>query len=294
MKRKILSALLALCLIVTVMTVNVVAAETFTYKISASTTTPTIGSQIDVVISLSNYAELSGEIRGLQIDVTNIDTSILEVVSHSTLFEDTTAASNITSYQTSKSLVRYVYLHMSGSLDKSVTDVMKFSLKINEDLTDDGNITLPIVIKISTMDKQNITLNDSLTINYKTASSTVTSVDVTWGSLEFVYDDGSWDTKTHKWTNGGWYPVATDSNIITVKNNGNIEVKANLSYKSETDYAELTGVFVDNANAVVDTYIDIPVGGSEKNFWLNISGTTNTRWSDTFVTVGIVTLTLIS
>lgn len=293
MKRKILSALLALCLIVTVMTVNVVAAETFTYKISVSTTTPTIGSQIDVVISLSNYAELSGKIRGLQIDVTNIDTSILEVVSHSTLFEDTTAASNITSYQTSKSLVRYVYLHMSSSLDKSVTDVMKFSLKINEDLTEDGSITLPVVIKIGTMDKQNITLNDSLTINYKTASSNVTSVDVTWGSMEFVYDDGRWDTEAHKWTNGGWSPVTTDSNLITVKNNGNNDVKANLTYKSTTDYAKLNGTFVDDTNATLNTSIDIPAGGTEQKYWLTISGTTDNRWSDNFVTVGTVTLTLI-
>lgn len=102
MINRILSLLLVLCLTLLTLPMSVAAAETFTYNISTTTATPSIGSEFDVVISLTNYANLASKIRGLQIDVTNIDTSKLEVISHSTLIEDTTAASNKTSYQTAK------------------------------------------------------------------------------------------------------------------------------------------------------------------------------------------------
>ena len=92
MKNRILSLLLALCLMVLALPMSVVAAETFTYKVSATTTTPSIGSEFEVVISLTNYNSLDAEIRGLQIDVTNIDTSVFEIVSHSTMISDASAA----------------------------------------------------------------------------------------------------------------------------------------------------------------------------------------------------------
>lgn len=170
MKNRILSLLLALCLMVLALPMSVEAAETFTYKVSATTTTPSIGSEFEVVISLTNYDSLDAEIRGLQIDVTNIDTSVFEIVSHSTMISDTSAASNKTSYSSSKNYIRLVYLQLAGSMDKSVTDVMKFRLKVKSDLTEGGSITLPITLKIGTM-SENITLNDSLTINYQEAAT---------------------------------------------------------------------------------------------------------------------------
>lgn len=292
MKNRILSLLLALCLMVLALPMSAVAAESFTYKISATTTTPSVGSEFDVVISLTNYAKLESEIRGLQIDVTNIDTSKLEVISHGTLIDDTTAASNKTSYQAAKNLVRYVYLHLSGSLDKSAADIMKFRLKVKEDLTEDGSITLPITIKIGTMDKQNITLNDSLTINYKKNSSDVVSVDVTWGSMEFTYDDGTWDNQSHKWTDSGWKPSAVDSNLITVTNSGNTDVKMQLSYTPSSNYSELGGYFVDSANTPIESLTDLRADGTTQKYWFNISGTTETRWTDKYATVGTITLTV--
>lgn len=292
MKNRLFSLLLALCMIILACPINAVAAETFTYKISATTTTPRIGEEFEVTISLTNYADIDGEIRGLQIDVTNIDTSKLEVISHTSLLDDATAASNKTSYQPAKNLVRYVYLHLSSSMDKSATDIMKFRLKIKDDLTEDGSITLPIVLKIGTMDKQNITLNDSLTIQYSTASSEMVSVDVSWGTMEFVYDDGTWDTTSHKWQNGGWKPAKTDSNLITVKNTGTGNVKIQLSYVPKSSYSGLHGTFVDSSNKVIDSIVSLNAEDGEKKYWFNISGTTETRWTDNYMTVGTITLTI--
>lgn len=292
MINRILSLLLVLCLTLFTLPMSVAAAETFTYNISTTTATPSIGSEFDVVISLTNYANLASKIRGLQIDVTNIDTSKLEVISHSTLIEDTTAASNKTSYQTAKNLVRYVYLHLSGSLDKSVADIMKFRLRVKDDLIESGSIILPIAIKIGTMDKQNITLKDSLTINYKKNSSDVISVDVTWGSMEFTYDDGTWDNENHKWVNGGWKPSTMDCNLITVKNYGSADVKIELSYFPKEKYNNLSGSFVDSTNNKVDSLIALNADDGEQKYWFNISGTTKTRWSDAYATIGTITLTI--
>ncbi len=166
MKKRIISLILTFSLLVVALPMSIVAAETFTYKVSATTTSPSIGSEFDVVISLTNYKSIADEIRGLQIDVTNIDTSVFEIVSHTTMINDKSAASDKTTYLSNKNNIRYVYLQLSGSMDKSVTDVMKFRLKVKDDLSNDGTITMPITIKIGTM-SENITLTDSLTINYQ-------------------------------------------------------------------------------------------------------------------------------
>lgn len=291
MKNRILSLLLALCLMVLVLPMSVVAAETFTYKVSATTTTPSIGSEFEVVISLTNYDSLDAEIRGLQIDVTNIDTSVFEIVSHSTMISDASAASNKTSYSSSKNYIRLVYLQLAGSMDKSVTDVMKFRLKVKGDLAEGGTITLPITLKIGTM-SENITLTDSLTINYQEASSSTVSIDVSWGSMEFTYNDGTWDDENHKWINNGWKPTTTDSNLITVKNTGTTDVKMQLSYNPKSSYNSLNGTFVDSSNAVIDSAISLNADGMERKYWFNISGTTETRWTDNYITVGTITLTI--
>lgn len=291
MKNRILSLLLALCLMVLALPMSVVAAETFTYKDSATTTTPSIGSEFEVVISLTNYDSLDAEIRGLQIDVTNIDTSVFEIVSHSTMISDASAASNKTSYSSSKNYIRLVYLQLAGSMDKSVTDVMKFRLKVKSDLTEGGSITLPITLKIGTM-SENITLTDSLTINYQQASSSTVSVEVSWGSMEFTYDDGTWDDEKHKWVNNGWKPSTTDSNLITVKNTGSTDVKMELSYNPLSYYNGLSGTFVDSSNTEIGSLISLDANGLEQKYWFNISGTTETRWTDNYITVGTITLTI--
>ena len=291
MRKRIVSLLFALCLLIVTLPMSVEAAETFTYKVSTATSAPAIGEEFEVVISLTNYDDLDAEIRGLQIDVANIDPDIFEIVSHSSMIDDTSAASNKTSYSSSKNYVRLVYLQLAGSMDKSVTDVMKFRLKVKSDLIAEGSITLPITLKIGTM-TENITLKDTLIINYKQEVQDIVSVEVSWGSMEFVYDDGTWDAENHKWIDKGWKPSAADSNLITLKNTGNTDIKVDLDYESSTSYNGLRGVFVDESNTELNSLIHLATGNPEQRYWFQISGITEVRWTDEYVAVGTITVTI--
>ena len=294
MKRKLIAILTAFTLVLFCIPCSAFAAETVKYSVSAPTSAVKIGNEFDVKISLTDYASMTAGIQGIQIDITNIDSNILEVVSHSALAVDSGAASNKTSYSSASKYVRYVYLNMSGTMVKTVTDLMTVRFKIKSTLTQDGSITLPVKLKIGTKtDSQtdSITLNDNIVINYTNSSDTV-SVDVSWGSMEFVYDDGTWDKVSHKWLGSGWKPASENANAITVKNNGSSDVKAAFSYTPESGYESISGTFCDSNKSVVSEPVKIAKGGTASIYYLNLSGVTEERQTDSFVKVGTATLTL--
>ena len=130
MKRKLIAILIALLLLVMSIPSTVFATETVGYSIATPTSAVQIGSEFDVKISLTDYASMTAGIQGVQIDITNIDSNVLEVISHSALTVDSGAASNKTSYSSASKYVRYVYLNMSGTMVKTVTDLMTVRFKI--------------------------------------------------------------------------------------------------------------------------------------------------------------------
>ena len=79
------------------------------------------------------------------------------------------------------------------------------------------------------------------------ASSPVYRVDVSWGSMEFTYTDGSkgtWDPSNHQYsgqTQGAW-SWDTDANKITVTNHSNAAVQASLNFSPT---GNVTGSFYD-------------------------------------------------
>ncbi|MBE5874618.1 MAG: hypothetical protein E7287_09480, partial [Lachnospiraceae bacterium] len=148
---------------------NTVGSEGFKYKISA-VKTPAIGDEFDVVISLTNYADLKVKVRGLQIDISNIDSDVFEVVSHDTQLSDSSAVSNKTSYSSEDKYIRYEYLRLSGTMGKNVSDVMKVRLKVKDSLMKAGTIKIPVSIKIGTTNK-NVTLSDLITVEYSLPST---------------------------------------------------------------------------------------------------------------------------
>lgn len=166
MKTKILSLILSLCLTVLLFLNSAASVETFYYKISTTNANPCVGDEFEVIISLTDYDISKDQIRGVQIDIANIDLEVFEVVSHGTMIDDTSAASNKTSYSNDENYIRFVYLKLSGAMDKANADLMKIRLKIRDDLDTDGSIDLPITIKIGTT-SENLTFTDSLTVNYR-------------------------------------------------------------------------------------------------------------------------------
>ena len=79
------------------------------------------------------------------------------------------------------------------------------------------------------------------------AKSTVISVDVTWGSMQFTYNVGDWDPDTHQYE-GGW-TCDEDENKITVTNNSNIAIDVTCEYAKAQDYDWISGSFTVNGQS---------------------------------------------
>lgn len=90
-------------------------------------------------------------------------------------------------------------------------------------------------------------------------SSTVYSVDISWGAMNFTYSitgAAKWNPATHEYDTAGestgWALNGTEGvdNAITVKNHSNISVKAKLSFANAGNTAaSVTGTF---SNATLD------------------------------------------
>lgn len=84
----------------------------------------------------------------------------------------------------------------------------------------------------------------------------IVSVDITWGSLEFKYQDGRWNPETCKYTESGWTTEQEDDASITVTNSGNVAVDVEYRFAAAEDLTEvehLQGSFVDENEKPLDT-----------------------------------------
>ena len=107
--------------------------------------------------------------------------------------------------------------------------------------------------------------------------STVYSVDITWGSMEFTYREGSgstWNPATHTYSSGGTGGWSSSGNTIKVTNHSNAQVTANLAYASEQGYEGISGSFgnkstMNLATAEHTTVTEAPTDTAE----LSLSGT---------------------
>lgn len=80
-------------------------------------------------------------------------------------------------------------------------------------------------------------------------ASTVYSVDIEWGNMQYTYtieSEGSWNPDTHdfigKSAKGSW-TCDTGANQVKVTNHSNAAVKAAFKYVPEEDYDTITGTF---------------------------------------------------
>lgn len=124
-----------------------------------------IGGNAVVTVSLENYKIAS--IAGLQVDIENIDPDVLKVVDYRSAIVDSDAASNKVSSKEDAELVRFLYFRTSGTLNAPCKEVMRMTVQINPELTEAGSITLPVTMKIVTVDDRQLTLNSSCTIEYQ-------------------------------------------------------------------------------------------------------------------------------
>ena len=224
-----------------------------------------IGEEVTMIVSLDEYTEESDQIRGLQIDIENVDPNILDVVSYESLIIDDTAVSNTGSHHTDKHLVRLFFAKMQGTLASPCEEVFKVKFRIIPELKGSGEITLPITMKIQTLSGQRIVLNKEHTIRYDLPQET-TSVDISWGALNYTYNEGTWNPDTHRYEGEGWDDH--ESGFVTVRNNGDSSIRSEFIYESL--FSEISGSFKNDADAV-----DAPImidPDTESKIYLELQG----------------------
>ncbi len=129
-------------------------------------------------------------------------------------------------------------------------------------------------------------------------SSTVYSVDISWGAMNFTYSiSGSlnWNPKTHAYDNNeniGW---TADGNTIITANHSNKAVNVAFAFaKDETNAPSVTGSFNNESytlpTADVGDSLNDPTKAPTNSSTLTISGTLDPDKKD--VKIGTVTVTL--
>ena len=282
MKKSISQAIcLALCLAMLLCFPLTVKAESaLGHTVTLSSDSVNVGEIVTVTISLTGYtAETEENIRGVQIDVTNVDSTILSVEDKQSLIVNPAAASNTASYSTANKRVRLLYSDYTNYLSKPWSDVFQIKFKIKETVTESGSITLPVTVKIQTASDQ-VTLKSNCVINYTAEPLTVFNVDITWGSLSYSYSDGTWNPSTHEYEGSGW-TCAENSNAVTVANNGDDSVQIGFTYTAKSDYREISGSFKDSGNNDVNSFT--LASGNSRTTYLALSGKPNGELSSTAI-----------
>lgn len=287
MKRiKSIAAMLVLALVLPTFAVAAKAADAIGFQVAVSPSEVKTGEQVEVVVSLTDYtaeAATADAIRGLQVDITGIDTSVLRVVQYTSLIEDTTAISNTGSYNETNKRVRLTYVQMNGTLPAPCENVFKVVFQVNSELNESGSITLPVTVKLQTVSRQ-ITLTGECTINYSVETLPVTSVDITWGAMDYEYTDGTWNAQTHSYAGAGWDDKG--SGYVTVANTGSSATTASFSYT--TARSDITGNFTDGT-ADITGAVDVSPG-TQETVYLVLSGKPAEPLSST--KIGTVTVTI--
>ncbi len=95
----------------------------------------------------------------------------------------------------------------------------------------------------------NVTTDDSskeVTATYVADSAIIYGVDISWGSMEFTYTSGSWNTTEHSYNanneTGAW-TCDTGANIITVTNHSNAGIDVTPSWAADNGYAAVSMAF---------------------------------------------------
>ena len=127
------------------------------------------------------------------------------------------------------------------------------------------------------------------TYNADSSGTTVYSVTITWGEMEFYYDVGAWNPATHE-NDANWRAVG---NTVTVTNHSNADVTAKLSYTAKEKYAGVIGGSFDKDTLELVSAVGKDVNDADtKSAALTLDGVLDSAANDT--TVGTITVTLLS
>lgn len=128
-----------------------------------------------------------------------------------------------------------------------------------------------------------------------TTVSTVYSVDVTWGAMQFTYSENgsmTWNPADHTYsdnTTAGW---TANGNTVTVTNHSNAEVTVSFSFDALSSFSAVTGSFdiaADTLEAGVEDGYDT---ADEVTSTLSLEGTLDENVTD-FTKIGTITVNIV-
>ena len=197
------------------------------------------GETVEVLISLDNYTADVPAILDIQVDLGGIDETVLEVVSCSSMLQDPGTATVTVKYSETNKRVRLICMNLQNEpLSLENQDLLKVILKVKEDVTADGSVNLPLSVKLTNVDRENITLTGQVPVQYTLRP--VYDVDIAWGDLSYTYTDGTWNPETYRYEGAGWSADGENGGEIRLTNNG-APVTAVLTYT--TDRTDIQGSF---------------------------------------------------
>ena len=124
-----------------------------------------------------------------------------------------------------------------------------------------------------------VTLDGQEYTNSKTVTNQVTSVDIAWGSMEFIYTEDE--------TGKGAWGSPDGANRIAVTNTGNTAVTVTAAYIQAEGYEEIEGKFFASETS---THTEPAAAGETAEFYLYLEGEPNKALKNT--TVGTVTVSI--
>lgn len=150
MKR--LSTIIASCLLALLLPVCAFAAEMAGFSVTLSDASVAAGNTVTVTVSLDGYTTAADPIRGLQVDVTGIDTAYVEVVDAETKSLITQEARhNVAAERSEDKSVRLTYVSKDEeTIPVTVKDLLQVTLKVNPELTGSGRIPLTVTTLLQT------------------------------------------------------------------------------------------------------------------------------------------------
>lgn len=125
-----------------------------------------------------------------------------------------------------------------------------------------------------------------------TTTTTVYSVDITWGAMEFTYAESgamTWNPADHTYTDNTTAAWTASGNTITVTNHSNAAVTASFGFEALEDYDTVTGSFEIASETLNAGVVDGYDSADNVTTTLKLEGTLAETVTD-FTKVGTITV----
>lgn len=124
-----------------------------------------------------------------------------------------------------------------------------------------------------------VTMQGNTYTDTQTPKNRVVSITMSWNEMEFDYTVGVWDAENHQYEEGIWSPTKEDGDVLTVTNNGTVELDISAYYEPIEDSEVKGSVTVKDSEAEGSVIVDDPESarfhlalGKQQELYLTLSG----------------------